>query len=214
MKIGIFGGTFDPLHMGHMIVAQRVLDDMKLDRILFVPATINPFKSDDNISDFDTRLDMVSKGIQDNEKFFVTGIDTGEELSYTVDTIEILKIRHPNDKLYFILGADNLLELHKWKNVDRLSEMIDFICVNRDNINAEILENQVEKLKVDFNTVVHFVDCPNIDISSTDIRNRVKEGKSIKYLVSISIEDYIDKNEMYLYEVENEDAVNEIPNFK
>lgn len=197
MKIGIFGGTFDPIHLGHLIVAQRILDEMKLDRILFVPATINPFKVNKEVTRFKTRLDMVCKDIHDNDRFFVTGIDTGEEISYTYDTVEILKARHPNDELFFICGADNLIELHRWKNFEKLSQMIEFICVNRNDFDHNILKEQVEKLKRDFETKIHFVDCPNIEISSSSIRERVRSGKSIKYLVSPIVEKFIERHHLY-----------------
>jgi nicotinate-nucleotide adenylyltransferase len=188
--IGIFGGTFNPPHIAHSIVADSVREQLKLDRILFIPAGNHPLKES---IDAGKRFEMARLAFSHDENFEVSDIEiiSKENKTYTVDTLNVLKnIYGNNSKLCLIIGADNLIQLPEWKEPEKLFEMAEVIVINRPNFNITDPEIKfIEKVK--------FVNVPFLEISSSMIRQNVREGRSIKYLVEENVREYIYKNKLY-----------------
>ncbi len=189
MKIGILGGSFDPLHNGHIEMASFCKQKFNLDKIMFLPLGDPPHKN--NITDKELRIKMLNGAIKDTT-FFVSRIEvdrTGK--TYTFDTIKWLR-ENTNDNYFYIIGGDTLNTLHKWYNVKELFKILEFIVVDRpdsDRSNAKKLEKIGAKL--------HFADHLGLEISSTDIRNKVKNGEDISGLVPPNVKEIIEKYELY-----------------
>lgn len=198
-SIGIMGGTFDPIHYGHLILAQYVLDQMKLDKIIFIPSGISYLKSNKKISHKRHRLNMTKLGINNNDKFEVSTIEIDRKgNTYTVDTIEQLNEEYPYKTFYFIIGADSLFDLLKWKKYKRLFEICNFVVTNRGSTyTTEQLQCEINMLKSKYNARIDLIHIPDIDISSSEIRKRVNNNLSIRYLLPDNVEKYIDNNELY-----------------
>jgi nicotinate-nucleotide adenylyltransferase len=191
MKIGIYGGTFNPPHIGHLIVAERVHTELPLDEIIFIPSFISPHKQVGESELADHRLAMTKLAVSDNPKFKYSDIEiVKKETSYTIHTLERLKHDHPADSFFLIIGMDNYLTFHLWKEPNRILELATLVVMNRPNFPKQV--NEVIGTK---NTL--FVDVPSIDISSSEIRRRVQEKRSIHYLVPNSVEEYIISNGLF-----------------
>ncbi len=196
-KIGIFGGTFNPIHSGHLMIAEFLREELKLDKVLFIP-TGNPPHKDLNVSAID-RYKMVKRAIKTNDKFEVTDIETKREnLSYTVDTIRELKLIYRNAKLYFLIGLDTLFQLRTWKKIDELSKEIDFAVALRPKyIDISKINEEISYLQDNFDTNVEIIHTFQLEISSTDLRKRIRDGKSVKYLMPDNVIEYIEENNLY-----------------
>jgi len=197
--IGIMGGTFDPIHLGHLIAAEHVLDALKLDKILFIPTGDPPHKKDRSITSPSHRMEMVRLAVLSNPKFMFSSIevDRGGN-TYTIDTlIQLKKIYGDNAEYFFIVGTDSLCQLSSWKMPDELFKLCNIVAVNRgcyENIEFFHCKEQLEKV---YRAQIHVVEIPAIEISSTQIRNYVSQNHSIKYLVNEEVEEYIYKNQLY-----------------
>ncbi len=194
-RIGIFGGTFDPVHNGHLIMAENVKYQMQLDTVLFIPSGKPPLKDLYNVTASSHRLNMLKLAIEENPNFSVSDIEITEsnnEPSYTVNIL--LKLREQYSagqvKFYLIIGMDQLIDLHKWKDPGKLFLLSEVLVINRPGFLIQQVENEFSRQTI-------FVPVPNIDISSTDIRLRVQEKRSIKYLVPEKVEKYIYENNLY-----------------
>ncbi len=194
-RIGIFGGTFDPIHNGHLIMAENVKDQMHLDEVMFIPSRIPPLKDAENISAPEHRLNMLRLAAKGSSSFKINDIElkmTGDEPNYTVKTL--LKLREEFSaeqvKFYLIIGMDQLINLHKWKDPGKLFLLTEVVIINRPGYLIQQVENEYARRGI-------FVPVPNIDISATDIRFRIREKRSIKYLVPEEVEEYIYKNNLY-----------------
>lgn len=198
MKIGILGGTFDPIHLGHLIMADQVLDILNLDKVVFIPTGRPPHKDEKNIRSSKDRMEMVDLAIRSNTHFESSDIEIKEnKLSYTVDTIKKLEEIYPEDELYFIVGGDSLLSLDSWKGHGEIIASIGIVVVNRITANKEKIKKKIDYYNKTFSGNVCLVDCPVIDISSTGIRRRVKESRTINYLVPEGVKKYIIDNNLY-----------------
>lgn len=195
IKVGIMGGTFDPIHNGHLIIAENVRNEYSLDRILFIPSSRPPHKEGKSISPAIDRYNMVNLSIASNEHFFSSTIEINREgHSYTIDTLKQLKTEHENYELYFIIGQDAMKELHTWKEHHILFEYASFIVVSRISYDPEdIISANKTNLKS-----IYFAKTPIIEISSTMIRERIKNNQSITYLVDHLVEKYIYKEKLYV----------------
>lgn len=198
-RIGISGGTFDPIHYGHLIMAEEIRDTFNLDKVVFVPTGRPPHKVISKISDVEHRYNMVCSAVSTNPDFSVSRIEMeGEGYVYTVDTITRLKNLYGNStKLFFIIGADIVWDLPKWKDPMRLFSLCEFIVAFRPGYNRVEFEKEVDRLRKEYNAQISMADTPAIDISSTDIRERIHDNRSIRYLVPESVEEYIRKNGLY-----------------
>ena len=199
MKIGIFGGTFDPIHFGHLATAEAVREIFSLDEILFIPAARPPHKLDRSITAEHHRLAMTKLATRSNKFFRVSDMElqrTG--LSYTLDTVnELHKIFGQSTELFFIIGADSLADLSKWHAARELVAKCHFIATTRQGVDVDF--SAVEKFfGASAVEHIHRVTTPGLEISSTDIREKVHQRRSIKYLVPEVVENYILKEELYL----------------
>ena len=198
MKIGIMGGTFDPIHLGHLATAESVRELFVLDEILFIPAARPPHKLARHVTDEHHRLAMTTLATHSNKFFRVSDMElkrTG--LSYTLDTMNELHEQFgTTTELFFIIGADSLVDLSKWHEAKKLVERSHFIATTRPGVDVDF--SATEKF---FGSAasehIHRVTTPAIEISSTEIRERVKSGRSIKYLVPEVVEEYILREELY-----------------
>lgn len=190
-RFGIFGGTFNPPHIAHSIVAESVRQQLRLDKIIFIPSGNPPLK--ESIPP-DQRLEMANLAFTDNPEFEVSDIEmqNANERSYTVNTLKKLNEIHKDDsvKLFLIIGADNLIDLPKWKEPEKLFELSEVVVVNRPDYHEK-------DSKPEFADRVTSVRVPYLEISSSVIREHVSKGMSIKYLVNKKVEDYILKNNLY-----------------
>jgi len=189
-KIGILGGTFDPPHLGHLIVAQEVQDKLKLDRIFFVPACLPPHKKKVRISAAFHRLRMVQLAIQDNPNFEVLDLELKRKgPSYTVDTLRVLKDAYTQTQFHLILGIENLKHIHTWRNPEGIFKLSKVVFISRPGATL----NKTHK----WLNYSRLLAVKEIDISSTDIRERLRKGKSIRYMVPEKVLQYIQRHNLY-----------------
>ncbi|MDP8218817.1 MAG: nicotinate-nucleotide adenylyltransferase [Candidatus Theseobacter exili] len=196
--VGLYGGTFDPPHIGHLVAAETIRETMGLERIVFVPAMIPPHKDLQSVSNVVDRLNMVKLAISDNENFKVSQIEiNSSKTSYTIDTVRYcLKLLSP-ENVCFIVGTDNFMEMYLWKEIDTLVDLCKFVMAVRPGYCPEDIG--MEKTKLNEKTwkklVKNIVQIPQVEVSSSFIKKQVILGKSIRYLVPEKVERYIiDKN--------------------
>lgn len=198
-KLAIMGGTFDPIHIGHLMTAEEVRHEFNIDQVIFIPTGHPPHKESDAVTHSEHRYLMTVLATVENPHFNVSRIEIDREgTTYTVDTIKEIKKKYPSDtKIYFITGADAVHEMLTWKRVDELMGICEFVAVTRPGYDKKHLKSKIEELRKSFECTVHFLEVPALAISSSDIRQRVKKGKPIQYLVAPSVEKYIQKFKLY-----------------
>ena len=199
MNIGVLGGTFDPIHVGHLVLAEEVRASLNLTEILFVPAGQPWLKVDRPVSPAEHRVEMVRLAIADEPCFKLSTMEIERAGStYTVDTIADLKARfETGDELFFILGWDNLAELPRWKQPSRLITMCHLVAVPRPGYPFPDL-NALEASIPGLSQGVTLMDRPKVDISASEIRGRVAQGLSIRHLVPEPVDEYIRRHKLYL----------------
>jgi nicotinate-nucleotide adenylyltransferase len=201
--LGIFGGTFDPIHLGHLIIAEQTRDKLKLDKIIFVPNGNPPHKIN-SFTDKKFRLEMLNLAIEDNEKFEISDIEINKTgYCYTLDMIKELK-QIFNKELFFIMGADSLVNIKTWYKYEELLKLCNFIIFPRIFKNDTMeqweknkLQDWVSKNLTSEENKFIFIDFPIIEISSTEIRRKIRENSSIKYMVPPKVITYIYENNIY-----------------
>ncbi|MGE5429544.1 MAG: nicotinate-nucleotide adenylyltransferase [Syntrophomonadaceae bacterium] len=188
-KVGILGGTFDPIHYGHLITAQALLEIRKLEKIIFIPCFISPHKTQGNNSSGFHRLNMVNLAIKDIPYFACSPVEVERGgVSYTVDTLRELKKDYPETEL--IIGMDNLEKFHTWKEPDELIKIAQLVVMEREAVPREI---PIDK----YYEAAEFVRTPFIDIKATRIRERVRQNLPIDFLVPKEIKEYIFRYNLY-----------------
>jgi len=199
-KIGILGGTFDPIHFGHLFIAQTALDRLGLNKIIFIPTGKPPHKKERLITDSYNRIDMLNLATKSNPQFEISFIEINrDKTSYTIDTIKELQLNYGEDTdIYFITGTDAFIDIETWKEYKELLSIAKFIVMTRQILNSELLDEKIELFIKKYGANITKIEIPTLDISSTDIRRRMKEGNSIKYLLPESVEKYILKNRLYI----------------
>jgi nicotinate-nucleotide adenylyltransferase len=199
MKIGIMGGTFNPIHNGHLIIAEDVREQCGLDMVLFIPSGQPPHKPDTEVIDAQYRYEMVRLAVENNPFFEASRIEVDRNgLTYTINTLQELKrIYGKGVDFYFIIGADIVEELPTWREFRQVFEMCEFIAVLRPGYDNSAFENAIEKNRKDFGVRIRQVQSRLVDISSSDIRKRCERYGSIKYLVPDSVEEYIKRCGLY-----------------
>lgn len=197
-KIGIMGGTFDPIHIGHMQLAEQALTEKELDIVLFVPNHMPWMKHDRTVTGAEHRAAMVRLAIEDNPAFKLSTveIDAGGN-SYTWQTLETLKEQYPGDEFFFILGADSLLSIEKWANPEKIFKNAVVLAAVRDDCDKEKLEKQKEMLTEKYDARIQLLSMPPISVSSTEIRQEFYTDSRIRKLVPEKTADYILKNHLY-----------------
>ena len=198
-KIGIMGGTFDPIHMGHLVMAEAVRMDYDLAKVIFIPTGTSPHKQGMAVTPALDRYIMTMMATYSNPYFFVSPIERDRPgPSFTIDTVRALIAEYgPGTEFYFLTGTDTVLELHTWNNIDELLELCHFVAASRPGQTTSIAE-EIERLGPKAKDRVHRLTTPELEISSTDIRERVRQGKSIRYFVPENVEHYIHKEGLYL----------------
>jgi len=198
-RLGIMGGTFDPIHQGHLIAAEWVKNALDLDEVLFIPTGKPAHKRNDEVTDGMMRFRMAQLAIRDNPGFSASNIEIERDgLTYTYDTIIHLKEEYGSGtKLFFIMGADSLLDVHRWYKAEELFKKVSFCAVTRPGFSDQAILHEKKRLETEKNADIMLVEIPLMGISSTLIRNRVNEGLSIKYLVPDNVLDYIAEKGLY-----------------
>jgi nicotinate-nucleotide adenylyltransferase len=199
MRIGIFGGTFDPVHLGHLILAEQCRDQARLDQVWFLPSAHPPHKADQSITRFDQRCDMLELAVAGHPSFRVERIE--KDLSppnYTAETLAELHRRHPEDEFVLLMGADQLPDLPGWYQPRRIVDQASLVVVPRPGVENWSAERLATALGIDAQAVrMSFVDSPQIEIASRNLRRAVAEGRSIRYQVPRAVEEYIRDRKLY-----------------
>jgi nicotinate-nucleotide adenylyltransferase len=191
MRIGIYGGTFNPIHVGHLIVIESVREQLQFDRLLFVPSANPPNKSDPALAPAADRLHMARLAVEGNREFEISDIEICRGgISYTVDTLKALSDLYPRASLSLIIGADNLIEFQSWRAPDEILDRAELVVMNRPGYAVHGVKSELSRL-------AKHVNVPQIGVSGTDIRRRVKLGRSIRYLVPPGVEEYIRVKGLY-----------------
>lgn len=197
-KVGILGGTFDPIHTGHLILAEAAYEFFSLDYVLIMPNGNPPHKAGQVNATMEQRTRMVELAVADNPHLKVSDFEkTPQDYHYTYETLEFLKKEHPDTDYYFILGADSLVHFHTWMEPRRICEACSILAATRDHMESEELTARIQELSRVFGAHIYPMETPNIDISSNMIRERVRTGRSIRYYVPEAVEEYIYKKGLY-----------------
>lgn len=198
-KTGIFGGTFNPIHNGHLIVAESVREQFGLDRVLFMPSGQPPHKRDSEVIDPEHRFEMVRLAVESNPFFEASRMEIDRSgFTYTVNTLQELRAQCGDEtEFYFIIGADVVPELVTWKDFRQVFRLCEFIAVLRPGFDREAFMGEIGRISADYGAVIHTVGARLVDISSTEIRGRRMAGESIKYLVPDGVMEYIYKEGLY-----------------
>ncbi len=197
-KIGIMGGTFNPIHYGHLFLAENAFDQIGLDRIQFMPSKNPPHKLKPDMVTDEQRVDMIKLAIGGNPHFEVSTLELEREgLTFTADTLTILTRENPDMHYYFIVGADSLFMMHEWKNPQVVFKHCTVVAAGRDNVEQESLKQQAEYLKEQFHADIRLLQMPTIQISSADIRSRLSEGKTVRYYLPDLVIAYMKENQLY-----------------
>ena len=187
MKLGILGGTFNPIHLGHLILAEEVREKLKLDKIIFVPTYLPPHKNNSEIAPALDRLNMLKIAVRGNKHFKVSDIEIKRKgRSYTIDTVRQLKKKYVNNQLYFLTGSDLLKYLEEWKDLPQILQLVKFVVATRPGYPLEKLPPYISTVSI-----------RAVDISAYEIRRASKENKSFRYLVPDTVYRYIVKRKLY-----------------
>lgn len=198
-RIGIIGGTFDPIHYGHLILAEQARDSAALERVIFVPARTSPFKTGQKVASPEDRLRMVERAIEGNPGFRASRLELeGPEISYTIETLLAFREEFGKDaSIHFICGTDAFLSMERWKRAEGIFRDFSLVVGARPRYKDRARDRMIEELSARYGTEVTKVAMPKIDISSTDIKERIRTGRSIRYFVPEAVEDWIRQEGLY-----------------
>ncbi|MCE9562516.1 MAG: nicotinate-nucleotide adenylyltransferase [Planctomycetes bacterium] len=199
MRIGIFGGTFDPVHMGHLILAEQCRTQAALDQVWFMPSAHPPHKAGQAVTRFEQRCEMIELAVAGHPSFRVERIE--KELpppSYTSETLAELHRRQPNDEFFLLMGSDGVPDLPGWHAPQQVIERAGLVVVPRPGVMLWTAERLATALAIDVSTVkLRFVACPMIEIASRELRRAIADGMSIRYMVPRAVEEYIRDRKLY-----------------
>ncbi|MBR1899858.1 MAG: nicotinate-nucleotide adenylyltransferase [Lachnospiraceae bacterium] len=197
-KVGIMGGTFDPIHIGHLILGESAWEQFGLEKVLFMPSGNPPHKTDRHGATNEQRVEMVRRAIASNDHFELSLEEMHEQgYVYTKETLKRLHSEHPDTDYYFIMGADSVLSFHMWNGPQEICDQCILVAAVRDQMPAEELDAQILKLKEMYHADIRKLESPNLDISSHTIRERCMRGESIRYYVPDVVRLYIQDEEIY-----------------
>lgn len=197
-KIGILGGTFDPIHLGHLFVAEAARDAFNLNKVLFIPTGDPPHKKSSRLASGKDRIQMIQKAICDNPTFHLDSREVERiGTTYTIDTLTEIKELYPHDELFFIIGGDTLLELKNWRNFSSVAGLCDFIVYQRLGYRHHEQKEEALSLQQTYRARIHFMEGPYLDVSSRDIRQRLEQKQTIRYLVPDEVVIYIKEHKLY-----------------
>ena len=200
MRIGVFGGSFDPVHLGHLIMAEACREQASLEQVLFVPAARPPHKQNQSQTPFHLRVEMLALAIAGNPAFHIDELEKDRPgPSFTADTLDLLHEREPSAQLCLILGADSVVDLHLWYDPRRIIERATLLVVGRPGSQLPTPDALMQSLKLPAEVPlrVQAIECPLVEIASRDLRQRLAEGRSVRYQVPRSVEAYIAQHELY-----------------
>lgn len=198
MKIGLFGGTFDPIHIGHLVAAKLAKESMNLDRVVFIPSGTPPHKLGRQITFAEQRLRMVELAIGDEPEFTVSDWELYQQgATYTVDTLKFFASQFAKDELYFIVGADMLCDLPNWKSPQRILEVAEIIGMTRPGFDMTECCRLLQVFLPAANSRIHYIEMPGLDISSTWLRDRLEQNLSVDYLIPEQVIRYIEETGLY-----------------
>ena len=198
-KIGIFGGSFDPVHLGHTGLAEDAMKQAGLDKVVFMPARLQPFKLDKKLTSGKDRLEMLKLASENTDGFEISTYELDEEgISYTYLTMRAMQEKYgERSKLYFITGTDAFLKIDQWKNAEELLRKYSYVIGTRPGYKQEELELCIKKIRKAYGTEIININNVQIDVSSTEIRDALKRGDSAEGLLSEEVERYIKENGLY-----------------
>ena len=199
MKIGILGGTFDPIHNGHLMLGEYAYRQFDLDLIWFMPNGNPPHKSNDSIeSQTKNRVEMVKRAISGTEYFSLQPYEVEtKEVHYSYKTMDYFKKSYPEHEFYFIIGADSLFSIEKWVHPEILLKKCVILAAYRDEKGTEEMLAQIAYLNQKYQADIRLLNTPNVDISSSEIREKLKRGQSIQEIVPDTVYAYIEENQLY-----------------
>lgn len=198
MKIGILGGTFDPVHLAHLLLAETCREECGLDQVRLLPASNPPHKQGETISPAKQRIAMLEFAVAGFPEFVVDRREIKRDgLSYTWQTLTEFREEFPEDELFFLMGSDSLRDLMTWKNPETIAELATLVAVNRGPISAEQMNAYLEPLPEVIRKAIRFVQMPAVDISASEIRDRARAGRSLRFLTPRPIERYIVEQGLY-----------------
>lgn len=198
-RIGLMGGTFDPIHIGHLMLAECAYEQFQLDRVMFLPSGNPPHKQHrtDGATDLQ-RMEMVQLAIEDNPHFELDPEEMQRAgLTYTNETLRSLKERHPDTDYYFIIGADSLMAFDTWKNPAIICQNCILLVAVRDQLDTDIMEAKMQELRERYHAVIFMLHTPDVDIASSSLRTWCRQNRSIRYYVPDRVLEYIKKNGIY-----------------
>ena len=197
-RIGIMGGTFDPVHNAHLALAKQAYEQFSLDEIWMLPNGNPPHKKDTRQADMECRMEMVQLAIRDIPYLKLCDVErSGQEYYYTYETLRQLNQKHPDTLFYFIMGADSLFEFDNWKEPGIISQECILLAAVRDHCSRGKIENRIRELEKRYDAVIHILNTPNMDIASEDIREALAEKKDISHLVPAVVAQYISRKRLY-----------------
>ncbi|WP_313128663.1 nicotinate-nucleotide adenylyltransferase [Anaerocolumna sp.] len=197
-KIGIMGGTFNPIHIAHLILAESAYEQLQLDKILIMPSKKPPHKLHEPIVSDHHRKEMVRLAIDGNPHFEMSSMELDREgITYTADTLQQLTKDYPENEYYFILGWDSLQQIEKWREPDTIFRLAHIVAAGRYHSSKDKIEDQVHHLNKIYHGKIHVLEIPNMDLSSEMLREYIKSGKSIRYYVPSQVEQYIRDHGLY-----------------
>jgi nicotinate-nucleotide adenylyltransferase len=200
MRVGVFGGTFDPVHTGHLILAEQCREQARLDQVWFVPAPRPPHKDEPDLTRFEQRVEMLALALAGNPAFRIDELEKERSgPSYTVETLAELHRRHPAHEFYLLVGSDTLHDLPHWYEPVRLLELTGLLVMARPNNPVLTVEDLRTRLRLPDNVPLRLevVQTPQIDISSRDLRRRAAAGRSLRYFLPRAVECYIHDKHLY-----------------
>lgn len=197
-KIGIFGGTFNPVHYGHLLIAENACDQFQLDHVIFLPTGHSPHKPFMGEKMSVHRCQMVEAAIADNPRFSISYREIeSRSVNYTYLTLAQFHKDYPDCELYFILGADSLFDFDDWRHPEEICKYANILAAVRDNLNADEVDQQIVYLKEKYHSGFDRLNTPNFSVSSKELRERVAQGKTIRYMLPPQAEQYIREHALY-----------------
>lgn len=197
-KTGILGGTFNPIHVGHLMLAQNAVEYCELDEVLIMPSGVSYLKDPDKIAPVEHRLEMTRLAIEGNDRFVLSTIETDRGgNSYTYETLEALTAGNPDTQYYYIIGADTLFSMETWKNPEKIFAGCTVVCAKRDSYSDDELAAKAQSLTEKYGAKIIIMDIPEVPVSSTTIRQQLEKGMSCRYYLDDKVIDYIRKNGLY-----------------
>ena len=196
-KIGIMGGTFDPIHYGHLLIAQSAAEEFALEQVLFLPTGRSPHKSEKDVTDPQIRCEMVQIALEDNPKFEISMLEAeNTEVNYTYASLQKLKQLYPKAQLYFIMGEDSLDDFPTWKKPEEICRL-STVLVAVINDKGFGISDKIAEISQMYQADMHMLHAPNFSVSSHDIRKRIHENKSVRYMLPDKVTEYIVQHDLY-----------------